>query len=145
MTSKCYDHISYHRSTHITLRKNHKTHAATRLNKGIISLSLSACADPVNSARGVWILTGLIWFAIFHRRDVRTSLRKQLDPRGPIASQLGSIPDPLRKPIATCDFPERGPDPAVPHSGSDHALTKNNNTKPGPNTSFIHNGRNHKR
>ena len=35
---------------------------------------------------------------------VQTSLGKQLDPRGPIASRGGSVPVFLRKPIATCDF-----------------------------------------
>ena len=29
MTRKCHYHISYHRATHITVRKNHKTQAAT--------------------------------------------------------------------------------------------------------------------
>ena len=32
-------------------------------------------------------------------------LENQLDPRGSIAFRGGSVPDFLRKPIATCDFP----------------------------------------
>ena len=49
------------------------------------------------------------------------------------------IIDPLRKPIATCDFPGRGPDP-YPPSGYTHDLSSEIvlrtifNTKPGPNT-----------
>ena len=39
------------------------------------------------------------------QRIVQTSLKKQLDPMGPIASQGGSIQVFLRKPIFTCDFP----------------------------------------
>ena len=38
------------------------------------------------------------------QRAVRASLEKQLDQRGPIASQGGSVPEFLKKPIATCDF-----------------------------------------
>ena len=40
--------------------------------------------------------------------NVRTSLEKQLDPRGPIASRGRSVPVFLRKPIASCDFPGGG-------------------------------------
>ena len=36
---------------------------------------------------------------------VWTSLQKQLDPRGPIASEGVSLPIRLRKPLTTCDFP----------------------------------------
>ena len=42
------------------------------------------------------------------QRAVRTYLEKQLDPLGPTASRGGSVPEFLRKPIATCDFPGRG-------------------------------------
>ena len=35
---------------------------------------------------------------------VRTSLEKQMDPRGPIASRWESVPVFLRKPIAPRDF-----------------------------------------
>ena len=37
--------------------------------------------------------------------------------RGPIAFRGGSLPEFLRKPIATCDFPE-GFGPLVPPTGS---------------------------
>ena len=43
----------------------------------------------------VFILQTIVW----------TSLEKQLDPGGPIASQGGSIPVFLMKPLTTCDFP----------------------------------------
>ena len=42
------------------------------------------------------------------QRAVRTSLEKQLDPRGTIASRWGSVPVFLRKPITTCNFPRGG-------------------------------------
>ena len=47
------------------------------------------------------------------QRAVWTSLEKQLDPRGPIASRGWSIPEFLRIAIATCDFPW-GSGPPVP-------------------------------
>ena len=37
--------------------------------------------------------------------NVRTSLEKQLDPRGPIASRGRSVQVFQRKPIAACGFP----------------------------------------
>ena len=48
------------------------------------------------------------------QRAVQTSLKKQLDPMGPIASQGVSIPEFLREPIAACDFKggSEPPDPA---------------------------------
>ena len=52
---------------------------------------------------------GNILFCLSHQhisqRALQTSLEQQLDPRGPIAALGGSVPDFLRKPIATCDFP----------------------------------------
>ena len=47
---------------------------------------------------------GVLFFFSYQRisqRAVRTSLKKQLDPRGPIATQGGAVPVFLRKPIAT--------------------------------------------
>ena len=41
-------------------------------------------------------------------RATQTYLEKQLDPRGPIASQREYVPVFLRKPIATCDFKRSG-------------------------------------
>ena len=40
-----------------------------------------------------------------YQRIVQISIEKQLDSMSPIASREGSVPDFLRKPIATCDFP----------------------------------------
>ena len=42
------------------------------------------------------------------QRAVWTSLEKQLNPMGPIASRGVSVPELLRKPIASCDFPGVG-------------------------------------
>ena len=56
------------------------------------------------------------------QRALRTSLEKQLDPIGPIASQGRSVPVFLRKPIATCDFPGGVRPPAPHHSGSTHEM-----------------------
>ena len=53
------------------------------------------------------------------QRDVQTSLKKQLDPRGPIASRGGSVPVFLRKHISHLDFPG-GSRPPVHPSGSAH-------------------------
>ena len=52
------------------------------------------------------------------QRSVRTSVEKQLDPRAPIASRGWSVPELLRRPIATCDCPRVGgcPDPLSPIS-----------------------------
>ena len=49
-------------------------------------------------------------FSLFFnsQRAVQITLKKQLDPMGPIASPGGSVPEYLRKPIATCDFPGGG-------------------------------------
>ena len=41
---------------------------------------------------------------LISHRAVRTSLEKQLDPRGPIASGGRSVAVFLRKPITTCDL-----------------------------------------
>ena len=51
------------------------------------------------------------------QRVVRTSLKKQLDTLGPIASRRGSVPVFLRKSLATSDFPGGGggAGPPVPH------------------------------
>ena len=43
---------------------------------------------------------------------VRTSLEKQFEPMGQIASRRLSVPVFIRKPLATCDFPVgKDPDP----------------------------------
>ena len=49
---------------------------------------------------------GGVLAAFSHQRAIRTSLEKQLDQGGPIASRGESVPDFLRNPMATCDFPE---------------------------------------
>ena len=41
-------------------------------------------------------------YELIPQRAVRTPLKKQMDPLGPIASQGRSIPVFLRKPLATC-------------------------------------------
>ena len=38
----------------------------------------------------------------------------QLTQEGPIAFRMGSVPVPLRKPRATCDFPKGSGPPAPP-------------------------------
>ena len=48
------------------------------------------------------------------QRAVWTSPEKQLDPRGLIAFRWVSVPEFIRKPIVTCDFPGGGRSP-VPH------------------------------
>ena len=48
------------------------------------------------------------------QRTAWTSLEKQLDPMGPMASRWGSVPEFLRKPIATYDFPGWGSGPLSP-------------------------------
>ena len=48
------------------------------------------------------------------QRAVRTSLKKQLDPLGPIAFRGWSLPEFLRLPIATCDFPGQVLTPCLP-------------------------------
>ena len=82
----------------------------------------SACADPEKSAGGVGSLQ--VFFnssTHFTQRAVQTSLEKQLDPRGPIASRVGSAPVFPRKPKTTCDFPGGGSGPSVPLLGP-HAM-----------------------
>ena len=62
-----------------------------------------------NGARGVCEWGGgggrvpKMFFFLSHQLISRTSLRKQLDQRGPIASQGEAVPVFLRKPIAICD------------------------------------------
>ena len=62
-------------------------------------------ADPEIRQGG---LTTLFFSSFIHQRIiqgvVRTSLEKQLDPRGPIASRGWSVPVVFSKPIATCSF-----------------------------------------
>ena len=49
------------------------------------------------------------------KRAIRTTLEKQLDPMGPIASRGVSLPVFLKKPVATCDFPGGGGSrPSIP-------------------------------
>ena len=47
-------------------------------------------------------------FYCISKRAVQTALEKLLDPRRSIASQRGSVPEFLRKPITNCDFPWGG-------------------------------------
>ena len=60
------------------------------------------------------------------KRVVRISFKNQLDPRGPIESREGSVPEFLRKIITTCDFQRGGrgslapPPPPIP-SDTAHA------------------------
>ena len=42
------------------------------------------------------------------------SFEKQLVSKAPISSRCVFIPEHLRKPVATCDFPAGGPDPTPP-------------------------------
>ena len=56
---------------------------------------------------------------VFHKGFLWTSLVKQLDPVGPIASRGMSIPEFLRKHITTCNFPGRFRT-AVSNYGSAH-------------------------
>ena len=71
------------------------------------------CADGENSVR--WGHDNDFFsHQRISQRVVRTFPQKQLDPLGPIASGGGSVPDFLRKPIDTCDFPGGGPDPLPP-------------------------------
>ena len=68
------------------------------------------------------IFTNQYFLSSFYsvNRLVRTSLLKQLDPLGPIASQGRYVPVFIRKPIITCDFPVgRGSRPVLP-SGYAH-------------------------
>ena len=66
----------------------------------------------IQKIRSVGVLT--TFFSLFSHQVVGTSLEKQLDPEGPIASQGGSLPVLLRKHIATCDIPGMGLDPLSP-------------------------------
>ena len=59
-------------------------------------------ADPENSVRGVPIFFLVI--SIFYRGPYRPPLRSNWTPLGPIFFSKGSLPVPLRKHIATCDF-----------------------------------------
>ena len=52
------------------------------------------------------VLSHFLSYQRISQRAVQISLEKQLDPSGPIASPRGSVPEFLRKPIATCDFSE---------------------------------------
>ena len=69
--------------------------------------------DPENSVKCVCVGGGVLktFFNTFFsnqsvsQRTIQTSLEKQLDPKGQIASQGWLEPVFLRKHIATCDFP----------------------------------------
>ena len=70
---------------------------------------MTTWADPANSVVCVCGRGGgrgdiFLSHQRISQRAVRTSLEKQLDPKGPIASRGGSVSVFLRKPIATCDF-----------------------------------------
>ena len=57
---------------------------------------------------------------VFKRDPYGPPSRSNFNPMGPIASEGVSVPEFLRKHIATCDFPERvGGEPPAP-SGSAH-------------------------
>ena len=63
--------------------------------------------DPENSVgQRYWGGCGVLIFFLSHQS--MNYFKKQLDPRGPIASGGGSVPVFLRKPTATCDFPGGG-------------------------------------
>ena len=59
---------------------------------------------------GVGVLTKFfLVINVIHRGPTeRTLLKKQFDPRGPIASHWVPVPEFLRKPTVTCNFPEEG-------------------------------------
>ena len=61
---------------------------------------------------GKGVLTTVFGHQHISESIVRTSLEKQLGPRGPISTLEGSALDILRKPIATCDFQGRSGPPA---------------------------------
>ena len=76
--------------------------------------------DPENSVRGGGLFflgggEGGFSHQQISQRAIRTSFEKQLDPKGPIASRggVGVVPEFVRKPIVTCDFPG-GADPLPP-------------------------------
>ena len=58
----------------------------------------------------------ITWMAL------QTSIEKQLDPRGPIASRGGSVSEFLREPIATRDVRGGGVQTPCPPSGSAHFM-----------------------
>ena len=62
--------------------------------------------DQESSIRGDGgrVLTNSFSHQCILQGAVQTSLGKHLDTKGPIASQGGSVPVFLRKPIATCEF-----------------------------------------
>ena len=77
------------------------------------------CANPENTVRAGrrrWE-SQQRFFCYQHisQMAIRTSLEKQLDPMGPIASRVVSVLEFLRKPTANCDFPGvGGTDPLSP-------------------------------
>ena len=74
----------------------------------------NACADPENYIRGILMTFFFLFvFLVMPCHALRTSLKKQLHPMGPIASRGRSVPEFLRTPIATCDF-LGSPDPMSP-------------------------------
>ena len=60
----------------------------------------NSCADPENSVR-MEVPENFVLVTDVYKRDVRTSLEKQLDPSGPIASREGSVSS-ISKEIYSC-------------------------------------------
>ena len=70
----------------------------------IIQQGWDACADPEKLHQcgpdNVFLVIN-----VFHRGPFRPPSRSNWIQRGPIVSRGVSVPEFLRKPIATCDFP----------------------------------------
>ena len=73
------------------------------------------CEDPDVYVRGSFYLHQHI-----SQRAVRTSLEMLLDATAPRGV---SVPELLRKPIATCDLPSVSRHPGLPHMGQNQLLS----------------------
>ena len=71
-----------------------------------IILSLSSCADPDNSVRGGGLAMFFRFFPFSYQHISQRAVRNSLP-------SWGSVPEFLRKPLATCGF-QGGPDPLSP-------------------------------
>ena len=60
--------------------------------------------------------------------------REAIEPKAIASRGGGSVPEVLRKPIATCDFPwgVQNPCPPLPPSGSTHAINHSSTACMGP-------------
>ena len=72
------------------------------------------------------VLTTFFCQECISQRAVWTSLEKQLDPWGPIAFRGVSVPEFIRKPIATCDFPGGGGGDPLSHTSRSAHMRKLN-------------------